>query len=79
MNIGTLEKANKLIKNISELQTEIKIWKEALNFESDVRLSNGNRLNPIYISSDDFESIRNYMLDKLRERLAKAEEQFASL
>lgn len=79
MTIETLEKANKLIKNIRELQTDITIWKEALSFESNARLFNGCGLNPIYILSDDFEFIRDYMLGKLRERLAKAEEQFASL
>lgn len=81
MNIGTLEKANKLIKNISILQEEITIWEKALKFENNVRLydSDGDKLKPVYISSDDFEFIRDYMLGKLRERLAKAEEQFASL
>lgn len=79
MNIETFEKANKLIKYIKELQEEITIWKESHNFENNVRLCDGYHLNPVYISSDDFEFIRDYMLGKLRERLAKTEEQFASL
>ena len=79
MDIETLNSANKLIKCISGLQAEITIWEKALEFEDNIRLSDGNYLKPVYISSDDFKFIKDYMLGKLRERLAKAKKQFASL
>ena len=79
MDIETLDSANKLITYISGLQTEITTWEKALKFDDNVRLTDGHYLKPVYMSSDDFKFIKDYMLGKLNERLAKAEEQFASL
>lgn len=79
MDIETLDRANRLNDLIIGLQAEIKTWEGSKSFEKEVRLSDGHHLRLVDISYDDFEFIRDYMLGKLRERLAEAEKQFESL
>lgn len=79
MDIEILNRANELIKYISGLQKEIAIWDSALRFEDNIRVSDGDCLKRVDLSSEDFGFIKDYVLRKLRERLYKAEEEFESL
>ena len=79
MDKCTLQKLNRLLKTIDDLLFSIDVWKSAIGFHGEVSLYDNDQIHKVEINQEQFNYLKEKILNDLKAEYFKCKKEFDEL